>query len=396
MTGFLTTANLAGLRALATPSNDVALGDRVRRYLRRTGWEPGETGPVGALWRRGEFVVAVPRELAQGTVEWRATLERVAGAEGRVATDVALDLELELVDVAQLRAANDIVIRGSIPLAAGVSLVSSAWSMLRASATTSQRLRPQIGGNFSKVGDEIVEEARLGHTREGSYVIPVLMRLDEAPPTPPDQPPILGLDAESAAGEPPQRRVMRTFAQALGAVERVIVTPERSPTAEDLNALVYAGGSRELLTAVHRVLSEQAVGEFSASFSWAGAIPASEQVPREVTLPSEAAHRIDLAARALRQTRVSRGETLTGLVVQLRDDPKEIFGEMLLQTVRQGRAVEVRIRVRDEERQRAHDWMRDHRTILCEGTIRRSVGQPLMIDEPTRVLPLEETFIPGL
>src|SRR3954471_9798003 len=37
MTRFLTTANLTNLSELATRSNNVAFGDRVRRYLRRTG-----------------------------------------------------------------------------------------------------------------------------------------------------------------------------------------------------------------------------------------------------------------------------------------------------------------------------------------------------------------------
>lgn len=392
-TGFVTVADVARAPSTGFLIAERDISDNVVRYLRRTGWRPGEPGPVGALWHRGGAVVAVPDQLVERSVEWRGLVERIAVAERRKPEDVALSFERELIDVAHLRAANDVVIRGSIPLQAGVSLVSSAWTMLRASATTSQRLRPQIGGNFSKTGDEIVEQARLGHTQEGSYVIPVLMRLEEPPPPPANQRPIPGLEAERTPGEPPQRRVMRTFAQALSAVQQVIVAPERTPTVSDLNAVVVAGGSRELLTAVHRVLSDEAVSDFQATFSWAGSVAAPMGVPREVTLPGEASQRIDFAAKALKQTRVSAGETLTGLVVQLRDDPKEVFGEMAIQTVRQGRTVEVRVRVRAETREKAHDWMRDRRTIVCEGRIRRAVGQPLTIDEPTRVQPLDETFL---
>jgi hypothetical protein len=32
------------------------------------------------------------------------------------------------------------------------------------------------------LGDQIVDQARLGHTQEGSYVLPILMPLTEASP----------------------------------------------------------------------------------------------------------------------------------------------------------------------------------------------------------------------
>jgi hypothetical protein len=396
MTGHLTPAGGSRFLIADRQSTSGDVSDEAHRYLRRTGWESGDPGPSGALWRRDGAVVAVPNEVVVGSLEWHGLVERVAAVERRRPADVALGIERELTDVAHLRAANDIVIRGSIPLQAGVSLVSSAWSMMRSSATTAQRLRAQINGSFSKIGDEILEDARLGHTQEGSYIIPVLMRHENPQPPPPGQTPILGLDAESAPGETPQRRVMRTFAQALDAVERVIVTPERTPTASSLDAFVVAGGSRELLTAVHRVLTDESVGEFKASFSWAGSVPTPNRIPREVTLPSEASRRVESAARALRQPRVSPGETLTGVVVQLRDDLKEPFGEFALQTVRGGRQVEVRIRVQGDDRLRAHDWMRDHSTIVCQGQVRRAPGQPLTIDSPRLIQPIEETMIAGL
>jgi hypothetical protein len=396
MTSYLTPAGGTRFEPAGERSPWRDVSDEAHRYLRRTGWQIGEPGPSGALWRRDGAVVAVPREVVVGSLEWHGLVERVASVERRRPDEVALGVERELTDVAHLRAANDIVIHGSIPLQAGVSLVSSAWSMLRASATTAQRLRSQIGGNFSKIGDEIIEDARLGHTQEGSYVIPVLMRHEDPKPSLPGQTPILGLDAQSAPGETPQRRVMRTFAQALDAVNRVIVKPEHTPTVGALDAFVVAGGSRELLTAVHRVLSDESVGEFQASFSWAGSVPTPGRIPREVTLPSEASTRIESAARALRQSKVSPGEMVTGVVVQLRDDTKEPFGELALQTVRSGRQVEVIVRVQGVERVRAHDWMRDHSTIVCQGRVRRTPGQRLTIDAPQLIQPLEETLIPEL
>lgn len=85
-------------------------------------------------------------------MEWRGVLERLARFEQRPMENVASSIEFQLTDVTHLRAANDIVIRGSIPLGAGVSLVSSAYSMLRASATTAVRPRAHIAGPRVETG----------------------------------------------------------------------------------------------------------------------------------------------------------------------------------------------------------------------------------------------------
>jgi hypothetical protein len=52
-----------------------------------------------------------------------------------------------------------------------------------------------------------------------------------------------GLELERLAHEPPQRRVMGTFAQALAAIDRIIVTPERTPTGGELQGAVVAGAT---------------------------------------------------------------------------------------------------------------------------------------------------------
>lgn len=367
----------------------------LRLYLQRTGWTADPPGPAGALWRHGgDAAIAVPHDLTPAAMEWRGVLERLARFEQRPPQDVATSVEFQLTDVTHLRAANDIVIRGSIPLEAGVRLVSSAWSMLRASATTAVRPRGHIAGSFSRRADEIVEQARLGHTQEGSYVIPVLMPL-----TPPDaevaeRPAVPGLELERLAPEPPERRVMRTFAQALVAVDRVIVTPERTPSGGELQAAVVAGASREMVMALHRVLTDDAVAEFEAAFSWAEGVRAPAGIPRGVRLPAAAAPRLEQAARQLKASSYSPDEIVTGPIVEVRHEPGNPFGEISVQTIRRGRQTEVRVRLRADPLLETFDWARDGRSVVCEGRVRRIPGRPLMIDEPRRVQPLDETYLP--
>jgi hypothetical protein len=40
--------------------------------------------------------------------------------------------------------------------------------------------------------------------------------------------------------------------------------------------------------------------------------------------------------------------------------------------------------------------MHDHSTIVCQGQVRRTPGQPLTIDWPRLIQPIEETMIAGL
>lgn len=217
--GELVTAPEPIPRSVARSTPEAAVGNiqtdqLLRFYLLRHGWSPDDPGPGGALWRRqDDAVVAVPDQVSAGTVEWRSVVERLAAYENQTVSVVAESIRLQLTDVTRLSAANDIVIAGSIPLAAGVSLVSSAWAMLRAAATSSVRPRSHIAGNFSKIGDSVAASARLGHTEEGSYVLPLLMPL-----TPPSgdaqvhQSPVPGLELERMPFETAERRVTRTLA----------------------------------------------------------------------------------------------------------------------------------------------------------------------------------------
>lgn len=70
-------------------------------------------------------------------------------------------------DVANLRAANDLVITDTIPYEAGTAMMQGAWRMFRSCATTSMKVRAQIRGNYNKDADEIANTARMAHTKRG-------------------------------------------------------------------------------------------------------------------------------------------------------------------------------------------------------------------------------------
>jgi len=376
------------------------LAGNVRTYLRRTGWTEEAPGVAGSLWhheavQREPVTIAVPATVRRATVEWRSVTERLASFEQRPTAEVAFRVEHLFVDVTRFRVANDLVIEGSIPLTAGVDLVASAYKLLRASATTARRPRAQIAGNFSRLGDQIADQARLAQTEEGSYILPILMPLSEPPPETE-----AGLWQHEAgidrvAPEPPERRVTRTLAQALTVLQTRIVEPAREPKAADIIPLIAAGGSRELVMAVSQVLSDPAVAVFEASFAWASGVTAPAAVPRSISFPAEASDLLTEASKLLLTSRRDPAERMTGPIVEVRHIPDDPFGEVALQTMRQGRQVEIRVRLDRQHLDPTHEWMRTARTIVVEGQVQRDPGKPLRIDGPTGIYPLDESYLPA-
>lgn len=382
-------------------SNPTSLADNVRTYLAVKQWSEKPPGNSGSLWVKGRsdgssVTVAVPFRLNEDTAEWRGIVERVADYEKRPRRDIGFRLANPLVDVTRLRAANDYVINSSIPLSAGAGLVGAAYRMLRASATTARRPQAHIGGNFSRLGDQIAAQARLGHTEEGSYIVPILMQLSDVSSGLRDSLLEPEPGVERVSPEPPERRVTRTFAQAVTVIEKRIVEPAREPRATDMHDVIAAGASRELVLAVSAVLLDPAVAEFKFIFDWSPSATPPAAVPPTVTVPADANELLIKASRLLTASKRDPQRTIIGPIVEVRHIPGDLYGEVALQTVRNGRQVEVRVRLNEHQLDPTHDWMRTARTVVVEGVVQRAFGQRLRIDNPNNIYPLDETYLANL
>jgi hypothetical protein len=374
-----------------------ALHDRVVRYLAATGWRaPEEAGEVGELWRHptSNFILPVPHRLVAGGIDWQVITERLAMLEGVKAADVAARLEERAVDIANLRAANDIVVRDTIPLEAGVTLVQSCWTMLRSSATTALGPRPFIR-RYRKMGDDLVSAARMAHTRRGSFIIPILLPLSDPEPDEKakKEPPLPEMEV-TAAQEPLERRVMRTFAESLAALDAVAVKPEKEPRGPSIHKLIRAGVSQQFVMALHRVLTEEAVNEFSAAFDWAPVGDPPKGL-REVSIPAAAAERLKAVASRLKDAPAPRTEEqFVGPIRRVERDPDVDTGSVTVQTIRNGHPASVAVRVSAAVLDQAWEWARDRKTLVVQSKVRRTseglmaettdAVTPLMLDVPSR------------
>lgn len=360
-------------------------------YLRSTGWKIARQGGRGRLWVASDSSqsVVVPDDLTAESFEWQGIITRVAAAQGLTSDLLERVIAYQYVDLTELRASTDEP-SGSILLDLGAALVDSARAIVRSSATSSRLDRLAIDGNYSLVGDRLAAAARMGHTRDGSYILPILMPL----PKPRDVDEAQGtLVAASDFSESDHRRVTRTMAQTLIAIRKHIVEPEASPTRAVLGDLLAAGVTRESVLAVERVLSCDSVTMLGAQFEWAAGVRPPGGLPASVEFPSPAAARLVEAAHLMRTVKREPGEQLTGVIVQLRHEPGESHGEFALQTVRKGRPCEVQVRVEGEILIQAFSWFREGDALLVQGRIERSPGRPLRVPAPTRVLPVAETML---
>jgi hypothetical protein len=149
-----------------------------------------------------------------------------------------------------------------------------------------------------------------------------------------------------------------------------------------------------MVVAINHVLSAPAVAEFETAFTWASGVTAPAAVPSSVTIPADARELLTHTARLLLNTRRDLSERITGPIVEVRHVPEEPFGEVAVQTIRNGRAAEVRVRLNTSQLDSCHEWMRTARTVLVEGRVKRDPGKPLRIDTPSAIYPLDETYLP--
>ncbi|MEV6527841.1 hypothetical protein AB0M43_38560 [Longispora sp. NPDC051575] len=366
-------------------------------YLTLRGWAARGEGPAGTLWAKDNWRVGIPRE--PDGVAILGVVDRLARAEGRDARDVSVSIRHLRFDVAYLRAANDFRITDKIPLDTASKIIVGARMMLRATATTARSERAQIGNSYSRRGDAVIRDAFMGHTQRGSFVIPVLVPISE-PPAPDLHQPTLdftdhqGPESHRSPTEPFERRVVRTFAQSMQAVNELVVEPARAPDTDTMHELVYRGVSREFVSALAGVLAEPAIAEFQTEVHWAPVVAAPATMPHSVTIDADATDLVKLVADRLRQQRITPRQVFSGTIVQLRherrDDP---YGEIGIATVRRGRASEIRVRLPMALYTQAWVWHNAGRAVLVEGEISRSPGRPSIVENPTRCHPLDELLL---
>lgn len=361
-------------------------------YLGSTGWEAVTRGTIGDLWQSPSGrQVGIPYRVRPDTLDWRSVLERVAD-DTRQSTQELSDTILGLwVDSFSFRASSDIYIQDTIPAKAGADLFKNVWKLLRSAATTSRTPKAHISGNWSKVGDEAINDARFAHTKRGSYILPLLVPLPRALG---EDPNALQLSTRGNAvyHESDARRATRTMVEAIAAVHAALIQPEKDPAPSVVAELVHVGVSRELITAINDIIKHTSVANLDLKVDWAGRLPGPTQTPKSIVIPSEAGYRLEKVLPMFKNSRRPATETLTGPIYKMADRASDDFGIATMEVPRNGRISQIEVFLDRRVLVRAHDWFKEHRTVIVQGNV-EVTPQGLMMRSPARFELMSSTIM---
>jgi hypothetical protein len=296
----------------STPTYD-PLPEDIASWLASHDWQRISQNPQRpTLWTLGN------RELLQPTIrdandyELRMTqmLRSLASWADRSVEALAEEMIHEGSDVTEWRA-NGLSDRDySVPLEDGLALVQSVRNAFVAAANATIQRRGYFGHSTLKAARDHARAVRMGQTRRGSYIVPIISRVPGITEQADEQ---QGrLDVEVSA-QPFERRVMVQLADALQAVHELAVRADREPSPRELNERIGDGVSHELCAALDNMLAPGSFGDIDVSFSWARRAASHPNV-RRVEFPKQARTVISNMAESLRGSDVIAEQVLSGFV----------------------------------------------------------------------------------
>jgi hypothetical protein len=300
--------------------------DDLQAYLSLHGWQQIEGGRAASIWSRqtpedprGVSLLLPHIERASDYVDRISMLlEELALELDQPTEKVRQDAALVHFDVAPIRAA-DPAIDDSIPLHAGLDLFAAARKMIVAAAGATERRASHFGRTIPNKARDHAHVVRVGQTQRGSYIVPIISRarysLADAVP---EQ--HLDMNVERSLYE---RRVMSTFASAIGTLEEIAVRRGTAPRGAELTDAVDAGVSRELCLGVLKALKSDSISKLSIGFRWAPASTPPKNAPELVEFPEEAMDSLSSVAERLRTLDLPRRDVLYGVVTELRHRPND-------------------------------------------------------------------------
>ncbi|MFE3626091.1 hypothetical protein [Streptomyces goshikiensis] len=307
--------------------------DEIRSYLKVTGWSPVSGGDVAQLWNLpgpAEEVVLVPMktgasDFAKRTRILLGDLARVESQEVQTVHDAIATIYH---DVTDLRAAHPSLSDGSIPLHSGYELFVSAKRLRVASAAATIRRQGHFR-NFPTRARDQAKEVRLGQTRRGSYIVPIISQARSSEDVYSPRQDHIDVQVEETLFD---RRVTATMSRALGVLEDM-ASAEREPTPSEISDSIREGVSYELCQALAKVVSTDSVGALEVSFNWSRVAAPPPGTPPRVEFNSDAIDIVDRVSEQLKTKIYTSEHVIYGVVTDLSRHPQDESGRVGIQTV---------------------------------------------------------------
>lgn len=361
----------------------------VTEWLSIHGWtRSGSLGDIAERWKKGATSVVVPMLSSSPDfyLRWSEMLGRLAGSLGTDPAGVLLAVVKTGCDIAEFRASGQI--DDSLPLGDASTLIDSVRRAMQASANSALQPRSYYGHSLPEAARDHARNVRMGQTRRGSYIVPVISRLPVLMPENVDDAVLF----EEVAYQPFARSAMLKLAQGLSALRELTHGPA-SPSRSRITEAVGVGVSSELCEAVANTLEAESIADLDVAFTWAERLPASA-APESVRLESEAVPLLREVGSILKGGPIIGRQTVTGYVKRLDRGEDDEVGRVTLRALDNDKARNITIDLNDADYHVAGKANTDRRMVAATGVLHREPGRALRFTEVDGFQLLE--YLPGL
>lgn len=356
-------------------SESVAPAD-VGQWLRALGWRRvAQLGDIAQRWQGEEAQVVVPmlESSPDFGLRWSEMLGLLSKALDSDEAGILLAISKSGSDVAEFRAAGQI--DDSLPLGDAATFIDSVRRWMQASANSVLQPRSYFGHSVPDAARDHARKVRMGQTRRGSYVVPVISRLPILSPEDEDDAVLF----DEVAYQPFARSAMLRLAEGLGTL-RDLTHGASAPSRSRITEAVGAGVSSELCEAVANTLETESIASFDVSFSWAERLPVAH-APRAVRLEDGAVAVIREVENFLKGEPVVGRQTVTGYVKRLDRGEDDQVGRVTLRILDNDKARNVTIELNEDDYHVAGEANTERKMVSATGVLNRTPGRALRFTE---------------
>lgn len=360
---------------LSLTPESVAPGD-VSALLALRGWKlVASLGDIAQRWQGedAEAVVPLLRTAPDFSLRWVEMLNRLGAAFKTDEAGVLLAVTKSGSDVAEFRATGQI--DDSLPLGDAATFIDSVRRWMQASANSALQPRSYFGHSVPDAARDHARKVRMGQTRRGSYVVPVISRLPMLRPENTDDEVLF----DDATYQPFARTAMLRLAEGLGTL-RDLTHGSTTPSPRSITEAVGAGVSSELCEAVAVTLETESINGLDVSFSWAARLPVFK-APGDVALDEGAVEIIREVERVLKGAPQVGRQTVIGYVKRLDRGEDDELGRVTLRVLDNDKARNVTVELNDADYHIAGEANTERKMVSATGILHRAPGHALRFTE---------------
>ena len=346
--------------ALAMPTVSAVL-----QFLELSGWSQVGRGPLGTRWMKRDLKVSVPIGFGGDLPLAQDVIARISRVEDEDFERLWVNLLFGISDVLETRLVGNGLDSGYLPLAAAADAIASARRVISSAGTSVMTPMRSINGRYRPEAQRIAKEALLAHTRPGSFVFPLYIRLD------------VERDGDTLAHpgvvvESFPRQVTRRLAESLATIRFLLREYGESPVGEEaLGDAVATGVSRELCKSIDVMLRSDAILSLDFQFDWAKTSAPPPNVASYVAFDRSMRPALKRIATQLSTPGPERAAEFTGVVTDVHQPANPETDDdyhFSLATYHQSRPISLRVEMPASSASAA-EWFRDRSTVLVRGQV---------------------------